>query len=71
MVVICFLSSGGGFTFHMSFCTALEIHHYFCEIKQMIQLACSDTFLSNMVMYSVALLLAGGPLTGVFYSTLR
>ena len=34
----------------------------------MIQLACSDAFLNNMVMYSVALLLAGGPLTGIFYT---
>ncbi|CAN0426275.1 unnamed protein product [Rangifer tarandus platyrhynchus] len=53
---------------HLAFCTVLEIPHFFCELNQMIQLACSDTFLNNMVMYSVALLLAGGPLTGIFYS---
>ena len=55
----------------LAFCTVLEIPHFLCELNQMVQLACSDPFLSNMVMYSVALLLAGGPLTGVFYSTLR
>ena len=68
MVVICFLSSGGGFTFHMSFCTALEIPHYFCEIKQMVQLACSDTFLNNVVMYLGAGLLGTTTIAGILYS---
>ncbi|XP_057564305.1 olfactory receptor-like protein OLF4 [Hippopotamus amphibius kiboko] len=52
----------------LSFCTHLEIPHYFCEIKQMVQLACSDTFLNNMVMYFAAGLLAIGPLVGILYS---
>ena len=34
----------------------------------MIQLACSDTFLNNMVMYFAAVLMGGGPFTGVLYS---
>uniref|UniRef100_A0A8C0PG78 Olfactory receptor n=1 Tax=Canis lupus familiaris TaxID=9615 RepID=A0A8C0PG78_CANLF len=38
----------------LSFCTKLEIPHFFCELNQMIQLACSDTFLNNMVMYFAA-----------------
>ncbi|XP_006106212.1 olfactory receptor 7A17-like [Myotis lucifugus] len=52
----------------LSFCTDLEIPHFFCELKQVIQLACSDTFLNNMVMYFVTVLLAGGPLAGIIYS---
>ncbi|XP_019648788.2 olfactory receptor 7A17-like [Ailuropoda melanoleuca] len=52
----------------LSFCTEGEIPHFFCELNQMIQLACSDTFLSNVVMYFAALLLAGGPLSGILYS---
>ncbi|XP_044110822.1 olfactory receptor-like protein OLF4 [Neovison vison] len=52
----------------LSFCTEVEIPHFFCELNQMIQLACSDTFLNNMVMYSAAVLLAGVPLAGVLYS---
>ncbi|EPY77666.1 olfactory receptor 7A17-like [Camelus bactrianus] len=52
----------------LSFCTALEIPHFFCELNQMIQLANSDTFLHNMVMYFVAVLMAGGSLTGIIYS---
>ncbi|XP_059021110.1 olfactory receptor-like protein OLF4 isoform X1 [Mustela lutreola] len=52
----------------LSFSTEVEIPHYFCELNQMIQLACSDTFLNNMVMYSAAVLLGGAPLAGILYS---
>ncbi|XP_036090237.1 olfactory receptor-like protein OLF4 isoform X1 [Rousettus aegyptiacus] len=52
----------------LSFCTNLEIPHFFCELNQMVQLACSDTFLNNVVMYFAALLLGGGPFAGILYS---
>ncbi|XP_005857526.2 PREDICTED: olfactory receptor-like protein OLF4, partial [Myotis brandtii] len=52
----------------LSFCADLEIPHFFCELNQMVQLACSDTFLNNMVMYFGVVLLGGGPLAGILYS---
>ncbi|XP_026346309.1 olfactory receptor-like protein OLF4 [Ursus arctos] len=52
----------------LSFCTEVEIPHFFCELNQMTQLACSDTFLNNMVMYLATLLLGGAPLAGILYS---
>ena len=52
----------------LSFCPVLEISHFFCELNQMIQLASSDTFLNNLVMYCGAVLLAGTSLTGLLYS---
>ncbi|XP_004688272.1 PREDICTED: olfactory receptor 7A17-like [Condylura cristata] len=52
----------------LSFCTDLEIPHFFCELNQVIQRACSDTFLNNMVLYFAAGLLGGAPLTGILYS---
>ncbi|XP_036096146.1 olfactory receptor 7A17-like [Molossus molossus] len=52
----------------LSFCPNLEIPHFFCELNQMVQLACSDAFLSNMIMYFLAGLLGGGPLAGILYS---
>ncbi|XP_059551180.1 LOW QUALITY PROTEIN: olfactory receptor-like protein OLF4 [Myotis daubentonii] len=52
----------------LSFCENLEIPHFICELNQMIQLACSDTFLNNMVMYFAAVLLGGGPFAGILYS---
>ena len=33
----------------------------------MVQLACSDTFLNNIVMYFAAVLLGGGPFVGILY----
>ncbi|XP_070273112.1 olfactory receptor-like protein OLF4 [Myotis yumanensis] len=52
----------------LSFCPDLEIPHFFCELNQMVQLACSDTFLNNMVMYFGAVLLGGGPFVCILYS---
>ncbi|XP_011385861.2 olfactory receptor-like protein OLF4 [Pteropus vampyrus] len=52
----------------LSFCADLEIPHFICELNQMVQLACSDTFLNNMVMYFAAVLLACGPFSGILYS---
>ncbi|XP_032159647.1 olfactory receptor-like protein OLF4 [Mustela erminea] len=52
----------------LSFCTEVKIPHYFCELNQMIQLACSDTFLNNLVMYFAAVLLGVGPFAGILYS---
>ncbi|XP_006165988.2 olfactory receptor 7A10-like [Tupaia chinensis] len=52
----------------LSFCTHVEIPHFFCELKQVIRLACSDTFLNDMVTYFASVLLGGGPLAGVLYS---
>uniref|UniRef100_G1QCX3 Olfactory receptor n=1 Tax=Myotis lucifugus TaxID=59463 RepID=G1QCX3_MYOLU len=52
----------------LSFCPDLEIPHFFCELNQMVQLACSDTILNNMVMYLGAVLLGGGPFVCILYS---
>ncbi|XP_029773688.1 olfactory receptor 7A17-like [Suricata suricatta] len=52
----------------LSFSRVLEIPQFFCELNQMIQLACSDTFLNNMVLYFGAMLLAGGPFIGIICS---
>ncbi|XP_015344332.1 olfactory receptor 7A17-like [Marmota marmota marmota] len=52
----------------LSFCTDLEISHFFCELNHLVHLACSDTFLNEVVIYFAAVLLAGGPLAGILYS---
>ncbi|KAM5310235.1 LOW QUALITY PROTEIN: olfactory receptor 7A10-like [Glossophaga mutica] len=52
----------------LSFCSDLEIPHFFCELKQVLQLACSDTFPNDIAIYFSAGLLGGGPLTGILYS---
>ncbi|XP_005876391.1 PREDICTED: putative olfactory receptor 7A2 [Myotis brandtii] len=52
----------------LTFCTDLEIPHFFCELNLMAQLACSDNFLNNMVMYFAAVFLGGGPFVCILYS---
>ncbi|MBZ3878085.1 Olfactory receptor 7A10 [Sciurus carolinensis] len=52
----------------LSFSTHLEIPHFSCELNQVVQLACSDTLISDLVWYFVTVLLGGGPLPGILYS---
>ncbi|XP_004715619.1 olfactory receptor 7A5-like [Echinops telfairi] len=52
----------------LSFCTEVEISHFFCELNQVVQLACSDTFLNNLVIYVATGLLGVIPLTGILFS---
>nr|XP_045377971.1 olfactory receptor 7A17-like [Camelus bactrianus] len=52
----------------LSFCIELEIPHFFCEINQVVRLACSDTFLNDMVMNLAAGMLGGASLSGILYS---
>ncbi|MBZ3871943.1 Olfactory receptor 7A10 [Sciurus carolinensis] len=43
----------------LSFSTHLEIPHFFCELNQVVQLACSDTLISDLVRYFVLYLSSG------------
>ncbi|EHB08265.1 Olfactory receptor 7G2 [Heterocephalus glaber] len=52
----------------LSFCTDLEIPHFFCELAQVIKLACSDTLSNNMLVYLMAGLFAGVPVSGIIFS---
>ena len=52
----------------LTFCEDLEISQFFCELNRVIQLACSDTFLNNTMIYFTSLLLAIGSLAGILYS---
>ncbi|XP_035584784.1 olfactory receptor 7A17-like [Zalophus californianus] len=52
----------------LSFCTEVEIPHFFCELNQVVGQACSDMFLNDMVMYFATVLLGLAPLPGILYS---
>ncbi|XP_045404193.1 olfactory receptor 7G2-like [Lemur catta] len=52
----------------LSFCTDLEISHFFCELAQVLKLACSDTFINNILVYAVTSVLGGVPLLGIIFS---
>nr|XP_020007768.1 olfactory receptor 1078-like [Castor canadensis] len=55
----------------LSFCSHVEIPHFFCELNQMVQLTCSDNLLNDFVMYFALVLLATVPLAGILYSYSR
>uniref|UniRef100_A0A4X1SMA9 G-protein coupled receptors family 1 profile domain-containing protein n=1 Tax=Sus scrofa TaxID=9823 RepID=A0A4X1SMA9_PIG len=52
----------------LSFCREVNIPHYFCELKLLIQLAYSDNFLNGVVLNFAAGLLGAVPLASIFYS---
>nr|NP_001376115.2 olfactory receptor family 7 subfamily A member 57 [Canis lupus familiaris] len=71
--IICVLQSllQTSMVLRLSFCAVVEIPHFSCELNQMIQVACSDTFLNNLMVYFAAVLLVGGSLAGILYSYSR
>ncbi|XP_028619674.1 olfactory receptor 7G2-like [Grammomys surdaster] len=52
----------------LSFCTYLEIPNFFCELPKMLKLACSDTFIDNILLYISSCIFAGIPLSGIVFS---
>lgn len=40
----------------LSFCAHNQVPHFFCDLSPLLQLACSDTFLNNMMVYAVGAL---------------
>ncbi|XP_070648257.1 olfactory receptor-like protein OLF4 [Bos indicus] len=52
----------------LSFRPTVKIPQFFCELNQVVQLASSDNFLNNIVMYFAAVLLGVGPFAGILYS---
>ncbi|XP_027990382.2 olfactory receptor-like protein OLF4 [Eptesicus fuscus] len=77
LILVCWILSALHSLLHnlmvlrLCFCSDLEIHHFFCELNRVLQLACSDTFLNNIMIYILTLLLGCGPLAGIFYSYSR
>uniref|UniRef100_A0A8D1R144 Olfactory receptor n=1 Tax=Sus scrofa TaxID=9823 RepID=A0A8D1R144_PIG len=58
-------------TLQLSFCAVVEIPHYFCELPEVLKLACSDTFINNVVLYVVTGVMGFFPLAGILFSYSR
>ncbi|XP_045719054.1 LOW QUALITY PROTEIN: olfactory receptor 7G1-like [Mirounga angustirostris] len=52
----------------LTFCTDLEIPLFFCEVVQVIKLACSDTLINNILIYFATSIFGGIPLCGIIFS---
>ncbi|XP_023588990.1 putative gustatory receptor clone PTE03 isoform X2 [Trichechus manatus latirostris] len=55
----------------LSFCTDLEIPHFFCELVQVFKLACSNTLSNNILIYLLTSILGGVPLLGIIFSYIK
>ncbi|XP_010600258.2 olfactory receptor 10AG1-like [Loxodonta africana] len=47
--------------FSLPFCGSKQINHYFCDIPPVLKLACGDTFVNEMLVYTVAVLFVMAP----------
>ncbi|XP_037360586.1 olfactory receptor 7D4-like [Talpa occidentalis] len=52
----------------LTFCAGTEIPHFFCELAQILKVACSDTLIVTICMYMSTALLGVLPFTGILYS---
>ncbi|XP_075399532.1 olfactory receptor 7D4-like [Tenrec ecaudatus] len=52
----------------LKFCIGTQIPHFFCELAQMIKVACSDALFSNIFLYIATALLGVFPLSGILFS---
>ncbi|XP_038175653.1 olfactory receptor 1082-like [Arvicola amphibius] len=55
----------------LSFCTDVEIPHFFCELNQLAQLTCSNNFPSHLMIHLAPVLLAATSLGAILYSYFR
>ncbi|XP_066483422.1 olfactory receptor 2D3-like [Tiliqua scincoides] len=59
------------YTFHVPFCGSNLIDHFFCEAPQVLKLSCADTYVNELVIFAVAVLVLIIPLSLVFVSYSR
>ncbi|XP_012373247.2 olfactory receptor 7G2-like [Octodon degus] len=52
----------------LTFCADLGIPLFFCELAQIIKLACSDTLINNILIYVAAFIFGGLPVSGIVFS---
>ncbi|XP_060001252.1 olfactory receptor 7D4-like isoform X2 [Lagenorhynchus albirostris] len=52
----------------LNFCTRTEIPHFFCELAQILKVACSDILINNIFLFVATALLAVFPLIGILFS---
>ncbi|XP_006102514.1 olfactory receptor 7D4-like [Myotis lucifugus] len=55
----------------LSFCTNWVISHFYCELAQALTLACSDTLINHIVLYTVTGLLGIIPFSGILFSYIQ
>ncbi|XP_058381984.1 olfactory receptor 7D4-like [Diceros bicornis minor] len=52
----------------LTFCIGTEIPHFFCELAQVLKMACSDTLINDIIMYVLTAVVVVFPFTGILFS---
>ncbi|XP_031199819.1 olfactory receptor 18-like [Mastomys coucha] len=52
----------------LTFCTNIEIPHFFCDVPELVKLACSDTTINDIIMFLLSIIVGFLPASGIFYS---
>ncbi|XP_032766812.1 olfactory receptor 7E24-like [Rattus rattus] len=52
----------------LKFCTNLEIPHFFCDVTELLKLACTDTTISKIVIFLASIIIGFLPASGILYS---
>jgi olfactory receptor len=60
--VHCFMVS------QLTFCTNIEIPHFFCDVPELVKLACSNTTINDIAMFLSSIIVGFLPASGIFYS---
>ncbi|XP_006877443.1 PREDICTED: olfactory receptor 18-like, partial [Chrysochloris asiatica] len=55
----------------LTFCTIVEIPHFFCDPPQLINLACTNTFTYTILVYFIGAIFGGIPVSGIIFSYTR
>ncbi|XP_077325923.1 olfactory receptor 5AR1-like [Lithobates pipiens] len=55
-------------TFSMTFCDSNKVNHFFCDIPPLLNLSCTDTFISELFMYLLSSILGGLSATVIMFS---
>ncbi|XP_028376725.2 putative gustatory receptor clone PTE01 [Phyllostomus discolor] len=55
----------------LTFCADVEIPHFFCDASQLLNLACSDTSINNILIYFFGVIIGVVPLSGILFSYTR
>ncbi|XP_049731400.1 olfactory receptor 18-like [Elephas maximus indicus] len=77
LVLVSFFISLFDFQVHISvvsqltFCTDVEIPHFFCDPTQLFSLACSDTSINIILVYCIGVIFGGVPFSGILFSYSR
>ncbi|XP_074056226.1 olfactory receptor 1f45-like [Macrotis lagotis] len=56
---------------HLSFCGHREIPHFFCDLSPLLKLACSDTFINDLMINILGVLTVNIPFVGILISYSR